>query len=78
MANRTALLPRPETREIRVRFANAASLRAGLERARRESWVRSARIDWRQQELIVSLAGGAGPQPRHLRVVDSPTEQAAA
>lgn len=78
MAHRNALLPRPETREIRVRFATPSSLRAGLERARRESWVRSARIDWVHQELVVCLAGGARPEPRHLRVVDAERDQAAA
>ena len=62
-----SLLPRPETREMRIRFATPPSLVAGLARAQQEPWVRSARIDWSNRELVVSLAGGSRS---HLRVVD--------
>ena len=65
--NDPQLLPRPETREMRVRFATQPALVAGLARAQQEPWVRSARIDWPTSELVVSLAGGSRS---HLRVVD--------
>lgn len=65
--NDSPLLRRPETREMRVQFATPPSLVAGLARARQEPWVRSARIDWANRELVVSLAGGSRS---HLRVVD--------
>lgn len=67
------LSPRPETTEMRVRFASHAALVAGLERARQEPWVRSARIDWGRRELVLAL----GDAPPHLRLVQSRKPEAA-
>ncbi len=61
------LRPRPQTREARVHFASSRALRAGLLRAGSEPWVRSARIDWVRNELVLTLAGArpaaAGARP---------------
>ena len=65
--NAPQLLPRPETREMRIRFASPPALVDGLARAQRESWVRSAHIDWANRELVVRMAGGGRS---HLRVVE--------
>ncbi|MBW2243634.1 MAG: hypothetical protein JRH01_16750 [Deltaproteobacteria bacterium] len=54
------LAPRPETHEIRVRFASRASLVAGLTRAKNEPWVERARIDLSSRELVLAMAGGGG------------------
>ena len=54
------LAPRPETHEIRVRFASRASLVAGLTRAQKEPWVEGARIDLSSRELVLAMAGGRG------------------
>ncbi|MAE95535.1 MAG: hypothetical protein CL910_12820 [Deltaproteobacteria bacterium] len=69
------LAPRPETTEMRVRFASRPALVAGLERARHEPWVRAARIDWARRELVLAVGGAETP---HLRLVKSQTPQAAA
>ena len=69
------LSPRPETTEIRVRFASRPALVAGLERARQEPWVRSARIDWGHRELVLALGSAQVP---HLRLVRDQEPQAAA
>ena len=68
------LAPRPETHEVRVRFATRASLLAGLARARREPWVEQARIeppgiDLSKHELVLALAGGRGEVRRALYLV---------
>ena len=57
------------TREMRVRFATRAPLRAGLDRARREPWVAAWRIDRFRRELVLELAGGFGVRPP-LRVIE--------
>ena len=62
------LLPRPETREVRVRFASSRALSAGLLRAGSEPWVRSARIDWVRNELVLALAGAAQTASRDPRL----------
>ncbi len=78
MAHLQQLNPRPETRQIRVRFSNRPALLDGLARAQSESWVRHAHVDWELGELVMDLAGGHGAaaRSRHLRVVE-PSQEAA-
>ncbi|MCP5064993.1 MAG: hypothetical protein GY946_00380 [bacterium] len=72
------LAPRPETHEIRVRFATRASLVAGLARAQREPWVERARIDLPSHELILAMAGGGGHTRHHLHLVPEAAREGAA
>lgn len=78
MAHLQQLNPRPETRQIRVRFSNRPALIDGLARAQSESWVRTAHVDWDLGELVMDLAGGHGvtEKARHLRVVEANQEAA--
>lgn len=77
------LAPRPETHEIRVRFATRASLLAGLARARQEPWVEQARIepsgiDLSEHELVLAMAGGRGHGRQHLHLVPEIVQEGAA
>jgi hypothetical protein len=56
------------TREVRFRFGSRSALEAGIERARREPWVKELRVDRFRREIVVELAGGFGAR-RPLRVI---------
>src|SRR4029453_13169231 len=57
------------TREVRFRFGSRAALQAGIDRARREPWIATLRVDRFRRELVVELAGGFGARPP-LIVID--------
>ena len=62
------------TREVRFRFESRRAFQAGLDRARREPWVSSLRVDRFRREIVIELAGGFGVRPP-LRIVESSEER---
>ena len=51
------------TREMRIQFANRASLLSGFARAQGESWIEDCRVDLPRRELWIRMAGGFHMRP---------------
>jgi hypothetical protein len=69
MATAPYVSSRNATREVRFRFGSRAAFEAGVERARREPWVKQLRVDRFRREIVVELAGGFGAR-RPLCVIE--------
>lgn len=69
MASAPYISSRSSTRELRVRFGSRSALEAGVERARREPWVKQLHVDRFRREIVIELAGGFGAR-RPLCVIE--------